>query len=82
MSLHEDLNAMKAKLEEVERLQKLTRGLARETLDACKLLGAEIAEFHVGCAEMVNKHGPQAGLTDDQIQPLSGGEGGKDDPPQ
>lgn len=77
-ALNTDLNAMKAKLKEVERLQKLTRGLARETLDACKQLGAELAEFHAGAAAMIVKHGPDAGLSDSQIQPLSGGE---DKPP-
>jgi len=63
-ALNTDLNAMKAKLFEVERkLKKATNALA---------------EFHAGCAEMIIKHGPDAGLSDGQIQPLSGGE---DKPP-
>ncbi len=78
-TLNTDLNAMKAKLKEVERLHKLTRGLARETLDACKQLGGELAEFHAGAAAMIAKYGPDAGLSEGQIQPLSGGE---DKPPE
>lgn len=64
--LNTDLLSMKAKLLEVERKLK-------------KATGA-LAEFHAGAAAMIEKYGPQCGLDDDQIQPLSGGEGGKDDP--
>jgi hypothetical protein len=79
MSLHSDLNAMQAKLHNVEREQKLVRKLIKETLDAQKRAQGLMAEFHAGAAAMINTYGPSHGLTDDQIQPLSGNEG-KEDP--
>jgi len=77
-ALNTDLNAMKAKLKEIETLHRLTRQNARETLDYSKQLGSALAEFHAGCSAMIVKYGPDAGLSDGQIQPLSGGE---DKPP-
>ena len=67
-AFHEDVLAMQAKLREVERKHKK--------------VGAALDEFHAGCSAMFEKYGRQFGMTDDQIQPLSGGEGGKDDPPR
>lgn len=78
MSLHSDLVALKGKLENVEREQRLVRSLLRETLDAHKRSLAMQAEFHAGASALLEAYGPAAGLSKDQIQPLSGGE---DKPP-